>query len=281
MKHIKGFTFDNRKNNETHYGFLFTRYINIPCSYGRFKRRALRVWVPEDFNINKEYGVLYMSDGQNAVDANLTLYGEWDMEDHFLQLEKEGYPQFIIVGIDCPKNAAARTLEYLPGPCNTFKHRGLANYYGDKYADYLANNIVPYINSKFKIREDLVGFCGSSMGGLFSFYICSKYPEIFKFCISFSPAFFFFTPERVVEQFNRINFNQDEFPTYAFFIGGADKLERRLLPNTDLMVKLLKEKGYDDSHLLYMKDLSRIHHESTWSDFVEDALRFVLKNYKN
>ena len=73
----------------------------------------------------------------------------------------------------------------------------------------------------------------------------------------------------------------DNSPKYVFFIGGGDRLERRLLPNTDLMVKLLKEAGFDEDKLIYLVDESRIHHESTWSDFIEDALRFVLRNYKN
>ena len=58
---------------------------------------------------------------------------------------------------------------------------------------------------------------------------------------------------------------------------GGDDLEKHLRPNTDLMVKLLKENGYNDKNLLYLVDPTRIHHESTWSDFMKPALRFVLK----
>ena len=276
IPHIKGFKLDTRKNNETHYGYLFYRYIKLPFASKKFQTRVLRIWVPGNFNINKKYGVLYMSDGQNAVDANLSAYGEWDMEDHFKQMEKEGYPQCIIVGIDCPKNAKERTCEYLPGPCSTFKFSYLKKYHGDKFADYLVNNIVPYINERIKVNPNLVGFCGSSMGGLISFYICSKYPEIFKFCISFSPAFFFFSKKHLTEQFFHPEFKKG-CDKYVFFIGGGDDLERHLRPNTDVMVKLLTDNGYNKDNLLYLVDPTRIHHESTWSDFVEPALRFVLK----
>lgn len=278
-KHIKGFRFDNRINNGTHYGFLFKRYIKIPFAHKKYQTRVLRVWVPEGFDINKQYGVLYMSDGQNAVDEALTAYGEWDMEDHFFNLVEEGYPEFIIVGIDCPRNGKQRMLEYLPGDSDT-KGKYTKGYYGNKYAEYIAHQIVPFINSRFNVNKDLVGYCGSSMGGLISFYICSKYPHIFKFCISFSPAFFFFSKEKIIDNFARRHFNPDNDPTYAFFIGGADPLERELTPNTDLMVSLLKEAHFDENKLLYLKDVTRIHHESTWSAFIEDALRFCLKNYQ-
>ena len=274
--YIKGFKLDTRKNNGTHYGYLFYRYIKLPFASRKFQTRVLRIWVPGNFDINKKYGVLYMSDGQNAVDANLSAFGEWDMEDHFLKMEKEGRPQCIIVGIDCPKNAKERTCEYLPGPCSTFKFSYLKKYHGDKFADYLVNKIVPFINARINVDPKHVGFCGSSMGGLISFYICSKYPEIFKFCISFSPAFFFFSKKHLTEQFYHPEFKKG-CNKYVFFIGGGDELEKALRPNTDLMVKLLEENGYNKKNLLYLVDSSRIHHESTWSDFVEPALRFVLK----
>lgn len=274
---IRGFRLDTRKNNGTHYGYLFSRRINLPFAYGKFQKRTMRVWVPEDFDINKQYGVLYMSDGQNAVDEALTAYGEWNMEDHFYQLEQEGYPQFIIVGIDCPKDGKNRVLEYLPIKPNTNLGRGTSAYYGDRYAEYIAKKVVPYINSIFNINPDLVGFCGSSMGGLISFYICSRYNDIFKFCISFSPAFFFYDKPLLKRLFDERGFNKETFPTYAFFIGGGDKLERHLRINTDYVVSLLEQAGFDEEKLLYMIDETRIHHESTWSDFIEDALRFVLK----
>ena len=278
---IPGFRLDTRKNNTTHYGRLYNRHIEMPFAYGKHQKRMMRVWVPDDFDINKEYGVLYMSDGQNAVDEKLTAYGEWNMEDHFLNLEREGYPQFIIVGIDCPHDGKNRTLEYIPIKGDTHLAFRCKKYYGDKYGEYIAHTVVPFINSRFKINPNLVGFCGSSMGGLISFYICSTYPEIFKFCISFSPAFFFYSQKYLRELIDERGFNKELFPDYAFFIGGGDKLERHLKINTDFMVSLLREKGFDDDKMLYLVDESRIHHESTWSDFIEDALRFVLRNYKN
>ena len=276
IPHIRGFKLDTRKNNNTHYGYLFYRYVKLPFASKKYQTRVVRIWVPKNFDINKKYGVLYMSDGQNAVDENLSAYGEWDMEDHFKKLEKEGYPQFIIVGIDCPKNSKERTLEYLPGPCSTFHYSYLKRYHGNLFADYVANELVPFINERINVDYDRVGFCGSSMGGLISFYICSKYPEIFKFCISFSPAFFFFSKKHIREQFYSPDWTKP-CNKYVFFIGGGDDLERHLRPNTDYMVSLLKENGFDDSNLLYMIDETRIHHESTWSDFVEPALRFTIK----
>lgn len=281
MKKIEGFCIDRRKHNETHYGTLYYRYIKIPFANKKYQTRVMRLWVPPHFDINKEYGVIYMTDGQNAVDENLTAYGEWNMEDHLHDLVEEGYPEFIIVGIDCPHNGDERTLEYLVGPQTSFKTKKLQNYYGDKMAAYFADKVVPYINSKFNINQDLVTFCGSSMGGLFSFYICSKYPKIFKNCISFSPAFFFFSREQILNEINKLNPTVDSMPKYVYFMGGGDRLEKRLAPYCDYLVNEFRKRGFNEDRLLYMKDESRIHHESTWSDFVKPAIRFLLDKHSN
>ena len=281
MIKIPGFILDDRENNTTHCGALYYKNIKVPCANKGYQSRKLRLWIPDNFDFNKEYGVLYMSDGQNAVDESITYAGEWNLEDHFKTLVEEGYPEFIIVGLDCPRNAKERMLEYLPGKVSKGKKQGLNKNYGTIFSAFFVDKIVGLINKTFKINGDLVGFCGSSMGGLISFYICSKYPEVFKFCISFSPAFSFYTDKELETNFKERNFNQDKDPKYVFFMGGADPLERELTPATEFIVNCFKDTNYDDTHLIYIKDETRIHHESTWSDYIEQALRFVLSEYKN
>ena len=272
---IEDFQLDARKDNEVHYGYLYNLEIVLPFQTKKYQKRMMRVWVPGDFDINKEYGVLYMSDGQNAVDEKLTAYGEWDMEDHFRNLEKQGYPQFIIVGIDCPANGKARAFEYLPAPNTAFQFL-VGKPLGKAFGEYLVEEIVPFINSHFKINPELVGFCGSSMGGLISFYICSKYKEIFKFCVSFSPAFHCYKQKQLLESFQKAGFDPKTFPIYSFYMGGGDKLERELKPECDYMVSLLKEAGFDETKMEYRIDMAMPHHEKAWSKHIEASLRFVL-----
>ena len=43
--HIKGFRLDTRKNNVTHYGHLFYRYVKLPFASKKYKTRVIRIWV--------------------------------------------------------------------------------------------------------------------------------------------------------------------------------------------------------------------------------------------
>lgn len=276
---IKGFTLDKRKDSTLKIGKLYYRKVTIPCAKEKYQERMLRVWVPRNFDINKEYGVLYMSDGQNAVDESLTMYGEWNMEEHFDKLTKQGYPEFIIVGIDCAKNARERKAEYLPIKPSGRPEKAFKDYYGDKFAQYFVETFVPLINETFNINQDLVGFCGSSMGGLISLYFVAKYPKIFKFCLSYSPALSYYKSEHIIRLFNERKFNPDKDPSFVFFLGGADRLEKEFAKNTDLLVSLFIECGYPQNKIHYQKDLTRIHHETSWSDNIEESLKFILQQY--
>ena len=69
--------------------------------------------------------------------------------------------------------------------------------YGDDTASFIVNVIKPLIDNTFKTKKEkqYTGFLGSSMGGIFSFHICTKFPKTFGFCGAFSPAFHIFRDE--------------------------------------------------------------------------------------
>ena len=274
--YIRGFRYHRCSPNTMHYGKLFDREIEIPFASKKWKKRMLRVWVPGGFHRDERIGVIYMVDGQNAVDHNLTAYGEWDMEDHLHNLEKEGYPRFIIVGIDCPHNGFARAKEYTPYDMTKPGWNKINPPYGEAFGEYIVNEIMPFINEKFNVEPELVGFMGSSMGGLFTFHMCAKYPDIFKFALSLSPAFDGWYEKDLINLFNSYRLDGHTDNRWAMYMGGADPLEKRLTTGCEIVVKLMHEVGFNEENFLYLKDTSKIHHESAWSEVIEDLIRFIL-----
>ena len=273
---IPGFRHHRCSPKTMHYGRLYDREIIIPMAKKKYQKRYLRVWVPDNFSLDERIGVIYMSDGQNAVDHNLTAYGEWDMEDHLKKLEEEGYPRFIIVGIDCPHNGLNRAREYTPYCFNKGKWKITGKGYGDEFSDYIVTDIMPLINSTFNIEPELVGFCGSSMGGLFSFHICAKYQGIFKFCLTYSPCFEGYKDKDLKEHFDNYHLDGSTENRWVFYMGGADPLEKTLTRGCEKVLEMMKEVGFNDENLLYIKDESKIHHETAWSEVIEDSMRFIL-----
>lgn len=276
MIKIPGFSLYSNKKNEIHFGSLYLKRITIDCAIQDEQNRVISIWVPDDFDIKKKYGVIYMSDGQNAVDKYLSAYGEWNMEDHLTNLAKQGYPEFIIVGIDCPKNPTQRIKEYTPYKPSRWWRR-VHSVYGDKFGEYIINKIMSYVNNTFNVDKNLVGFVGSSMGGLFSFYMYAKYPQLIKFSLSFSPAFDPYLFNDIRKSFKMWNPNKDDYGRIAFYMGDGDPLERRLSKGAELVYSLLKKHDFE-SQMTYFYGEGRIHHEEAWSDYVEPALKFVLNS---
>ena len=110
MSNIGPFKLYTKKPTAVKYGKVYTMEVKLPILYS--KKRTVRLYVPNKLKTGEKYPVLFMADGQNAVDKYTSAFGAWDMDFHQHNLRKEGYPPFIIVGIDCPYNPSHRALEY-------------------------------------------------------------------------------------------------------------------------------------------------------------------------
>ena len=276
MVKIPGFKLYQNKKNACHYGYLYQRTIMLPFS--KYPKRTLHVWVPEDYDGKKRYGVIYCADAQNMVDKYQTLYGEWNMEDHIHERMKKGQKGYIIAGLSCAFDGTERMREYSPfSPTNKqfLKDSKFKRTFGKRYADYMINNIKPMIDRNFKTLPKMNGFLGSSMGGLISSYIGYKYPEVFKFIIAYSPAFFLYQKSEIKEVFEKWQPKMENSPVFVFYMGKGDPLERRLFPLADYVVKQFKKYHFDDTHLYYSVQEKDIHHEKAWSKEMRRTLKYL------
>ncbi len=151
-------------------------------------KRTRRIWIylPEgydNYKNKKRYPVIYMHDGQNIFDEYTAGYGEWGVDECLDSLIKNGKPASIVVGID---NGPKRMNEYNP---YYFERFGEGE--GEKYVDFLANTLKPYIDKNYRTmrtRQNTI-IAGSSMGGLISYYALLSHPKTFGKAGVFSPAF--------------------------------------------------------------------------------------------
>ena len=110
-KYIGPFKLYNKKPNDIKYGHIYTLQVKLPVPFE--KERTVRIYLPEGYNSNRKYPVMFMTDGQNIVDKYTSAYGAWDIDVRQHELIKEGFTPFIVVGIDCPKtNPIYRNMEY-------------------------------------------------------------------------------------------------------------------------------------------------------------------------
>lgn len=147
-----------------------THYLKSPI-YGDDRR--VRVYLPNSYDDNKRFPVLYMHDGQNIFfhEESYSKHS-WEVIEAITQLKLE----IIVVGIDC--SSEHRIYEYSP-----WKFVGRDNdIYGFEYAKWLVKTIKPFIDTKYKTLSDYKNssLAGSSLGGLMTATIGATYPNVFS-----------------------------------------------------------------------------------------------------
>jgi enterochelin esterase-like enzyme len=119
-----------------------------------------------------------MHDGQNLFDPRLAAFGvDWGVDKAIVRCVQAGkIPPMIVVGV---WNTDQRLREYSPWDLGT------------NYAKFLIEELMPQVNKNFRTRigPEQTSTMGSSMGGLISFWLCWKHPDVFGSAGCLSSAF--------------------------------------------------------------------------------------------
>ncbi len=264
--------------------------LNIVCdSFLVNKNRKIRVWLPLSYSKNskQKYDVIYMFDAQNLFDNATSFVGEWEIDETITYLEKEkNIRPSIVVGLD---NSKDRLSEYLPRFSN-YAIGDLA-YKGDMTLDFLVNQVIPLIESKYNVytSKESRSIGGSSMGGLMSLYAGIKYKDVFNNIYAFSPAFpiFKYGLREYKPAFQALNndlafkyvlnqytsskmLNQHNI----FITAGGKNLEKNYSKYPPQFVKFLVSKGYDPTRLVSLVEKEYDHNEIMWDKFFYFAYQF-------
>lgn len=232
--------------------------------------REIFVYLPNDYDNEKRYPVLYMFDGQNIFFDEYATYGKsWGMK-KFLDNHETKY---IVVGIDCNHTGNQRLEEYTPFSFwdNDF---GYVNSKGEITASWIVNKLKPYIDKKYKTLSDrentYIG--GSSMGGLMSLYCISKYNHIFSKAACLAPSIMFgYNKIYKIIKNSKMDANTK---VYIDFPSKELGNKKRTIKTLSLMLKL--------NLLFQLKDVNSFpniiingdHNEETWEKTVPVFMRY-------
>lgn len=156
------------------------------------KDREILIYLPKDYNLSKEsYPVAYIQDGDEIIEHK---------NEFFDELEKDNI-NFIGVLIS-PKN---RLNEYTPWYSEGLSEKNpdfLGE--GDKYLNFLCDEIKPFIDSKYKTKKDKENTCiiGASLGGLISVYALYTKNDVFGNAICASGSFWYKDILKFLEESN-------------------------------------------------------------------------------
>lgn len=140
-------------------------YINLPRGYG---------------DPSKTFPALFVLDGQWDFPLAQAIYGQ-QYYDGFI-------PELVIVGITWggknPDYDQLRAHDLTP------TDMGLVTKYGhaSKFLSFITKELIPFVETKFRIKRNDRTLMGSSFGGLFALYAMFQEPGVFNRFVLTSPA---------------------------------------------------------------------------------------------
>ena len=254
---------------------VYTKSFHFETN-NRFKERLVRVYLPSTYdfdNPNKRFKTLYMFDGKNLFDDYTSYVGEWGIDETIEEFIREGSSEgYIVIGIDAPRNGRDRSREMSPSEVKRKRGYEEPQGYAHILADFVIKKVKPEIDRTFYtlVDKEHTGVGGSSSGGLMAFLMGMYYPQYFKYCLNFSPAFFLFDQKSLLEFVDKkIN---EELPIQYFYVGDVG-FESLFVEDTFRMRDFLLDKGYKEENLIMDYDKEKEHNEYAWRIHFPGALK--------
>jgi len=262
--------------------------------------RNVDIWVPENFNNNKKYAVLYMHDGQMLYDSTITWNKQdWEIDETMARLQQaKSIENCIVVGI---WNTPLRHMEYFPqkalGYLTTSQldsilkaNRGEGSTHlfeediqSDNYLKFIVTELKPYVDANFQVYTDArhTFIAGSSMGGLISMYAICEYPQIFGAAACLSTHWpGTFTLDHNPLPYALLSYLQNHIPDPAnhklYFDYGTATLDAMYEPFQLKANQMLQAAGYNENNLKSLKFEGENHSEIAWSRRFYIPAEFLL-----
>jgi hypothetical protein len=159
------------KITSTRNGNLYPIYVALPGSYNY---------------TNQTYPLVVMLDAYSS-------FGTMTQMVRLLAYNKE-LPELIVVGISSEGGSKEfnynRMRDYTPTELKSDKEKLIfpISGGGEKFLMFIKEELIPFVESNYRIKKDDRTIVGHSLGGLFVFYALFKEPALFNKYVAVSPA---------------------------------------------------------------------------------------------
>ncbi|MFI1581339.1 alpha/beta hydrolase-fold protein [Embleya sp. NPDC020630] len=233
--------------------------------------RDVHVYLPPGYDRQAgPYPVVWLHDGQHVF-ARTGLEPSWRVEETLDRLIAAGLlPPLIAVAVDNGRDdRGAEYSHYVPYPRDP---RALSR--GELYERFLIDELRPLIAAGYPITDDPAhtAVLGSSMGGLVSYHLAFRRPDVFGLAGVLSPFLVFVDPITLAE--TPVHHRQSARGPARIWIdiGGMEGLIT-VRHTRDLVDHLVSDLGYaPDREVRFHEDPQAPHHESAWARRVGSAL---------
>ena len=242
------------------------------------RTKDVLIWKPDDYDASSKYkySVIYMTDGQNLFDRKATATGSWGVAESVRCMMENGGEKCIIVGVE---NLSDHRDDELTPNIGDVRDASYEDGHGEYFSDFVVDTVMPYINKAYNVYTDRkhTHICGSSSGGIESFYIAMEHPDRFASVGAFSPAFILYDDQTWVKYLKEKDFSAG-YPTVYLYCGNSksDNLEQMLYKGTVTMPDNLKEINYPTDKVITKLYDDGLHNEMYWRAVFPDYLKYAF-----
>lgn len=236
-------------------------------------RRDILVYLPPNYakDAKRRYPVAYFHDGQNVFDGATSFIPnqEWRADETAQAMIEAGLIEPIIM-VAVPNMGAERANEYLP---TRFKMRdseigGKA----DDYGKFLAEELKPVIDRKFRTQAGRSALIGASLGGIVSLHLGLTRPKTFSLLGVMSPSVW--VDDRVML---RKIAGLPKRPNVKLWVDMGGSEGPSALDDARKLRDALADKGWKQGRdLLYFEEANAEHNEAAWARRLPLVLHFFF-----
>jgi enterochelin esterase-like enzyme len=262
--------------------------------------RTVDVWLPDAYDGNKKFAVLYMHDGAMLFDTSNTWnHQEWGVDETMGPLMASGtIRNTIVVGVW--NNTTKRHIEYFPQKAFFMLPDSVQEYMieidarqlqappdvrpiSDAYLRFLVSELKPFVDSAYATLTDRGNtfIAGSSMGGLISMYAICEYPDVFGGAACFSthwPGNGWGAQSPIPAGFMRYMNKYLPPPENhrIYFDYGTETLDAVYKPFQQQADAVMRAKGYTEKNWMTKEFVGDDHSERSWKKRFAIPMIFLL-----
>lgn len=253
--------------------------VRLDLPYFERGTKTVRVFIPEHEE-GETFPVVYMTDGQNAFEEEVSSFGSWLTREAVRDERTQSGKAAIIVAIHNDGSPLERNNDLTPksiGKINGLMMKLLAfpKPAGENFARFVTETVMPEVEKNFPVKtgRENTAFCGSSSGGLETFFIAMSYPQLFSAAGAFSPVFQLYSEKDLFPWIkSKIT---GEMPFLYLYCGGGDSKEKGIRKSEESTYGFLKE-CYPAGLLKEVYKADQLHNEAAWRPIFRDFLHIFL-----
>lgn len=239
--------------------------------------REVRVYVPAHEE-GETFPVIYMTDGQSIFEKERNRFGSWMTRETVEAERARSGRAAIIVGIS--NQNPWRNNELTPRSIGKIKSFLLRRIFfkapeGEVFGRFVTETVKPAVEAQFPVRtgKENTAFCGSSSGGLESFFIAMSYPELFGAAGVFSPVFQLYSKKNMTRWIQQKA--RPDMPLLYVYSGAGNPQEKQICRSVEKTYAIL-EKYCPAEKLRKVIRPEAPHNEAAWEPVFADFLREFL-----